>query len=465
VFYIIQEGRVKVTEVGTTSHYNDHELDSGHFFGERALLAGEPRSANVIAVTNCTLMALDRLSFSTLLGPLRELIEFNTNLMLVRNISLFNNLGDREREEMVRALSTENHPAKATIIAEGQRGNKFYIIKEGSVSVTTNGEQVGRLEAGQYFGELALVEDEIRKATITAVTPCSFFVIDRPTLTGILGPLKEILGRSPDSARVKSWMDKLSTRDIAVPQIPFEELHELGVLGSGTFGRVTLVQHRKTKQVYALKAMSKQDIVQHKQESNVIQEKNVMLESNHPFILKLFATYKDPKYIYMLLEFVQGGELFSVIHTPRSDGLSDEHAKFYGACVIQAVAYLHSKDIAYRDMKPENCMVDNQGYAKLIDFGFAKRIRNGKTFTLCGTPEYLAPEIVLGRGHNKAVDYWAFGVLLYEMEAGYSPFCDPHGSDQVIICKNIVGGKLSFPRRFNPECKVRWGAVLEYLLE
>ena len=114
---------------------------------------------------------------------------------------------------------------------------------------------------------------------------------------------------------------------------------------------------------------------------------------------------------------------------------------------------VHSKDIAYRDMKPENCLIDKHGYPKLVDFGFAKII-NGKSFTLCGTPEYLAPELVLGRGHNRAVDYWAFGILLYEMEAGYSPFSDPQGMDQVVICKNIVNGKLVFPRNFNNDCKV-----------
>lgn len=103
-------------------------------------------------------------------------------------------------------------------------------------------------------------------------------------------------------------------------------------------------------------------------------------------------------------------------------------------------------------MKPENCLIDAQGYPKIVDFGFAKIIE-GKTFTLCGTPEYLAPELVLGRGHNKAVDYWAFGILLYEMQAGYSPFADANGMDQVVICRNIVNGKLIFPKEFNSDCK------------
>jgi protein kinase A len=141
-----------------------------------------------------------------------------------------------------------------------------------------------------------------------------------------------------------------------------------------------------------------------------------------------------------------------VVHTAQGDGVPDAHAKFYGAAVLLAIAYLHSKDIAYRDMKPENCLIDKDGYPKLVDFGFAKVI-TGKSYTLCGTPEYLAPELVLAKGHNKAVDYWALGILLYEMEAGYSPFSDPQGMDQVVICKNIVKGRLVFPRNFNADCK------------
>jgi len=131
-------------------------------------------------------------------------------------------------------------------------------------------------------------------------------------------------------------------------------------------------QDRNTSAVYALKAMLKSEIVAHKQQSNVINEKNVMKAANHTFILHLYQTFKDNKKLYMLLEFIQGGELFSVLHTAQSDGVPDAHAKFYGATVLTAIAYLHGKDIAYRDMKPENCLIDREGYAKLVDFGFAK---------------------------------------------------------------------------------------------
>jgi serine/threonine protein kinase len=231
-----------------------------------------------------------------------------------------------------------------------------------------------------------------------------------------------------------------------------EDLQEVALLGTGTFGKVRLMQDKHTKQVFALKALKKAEIVAHRQTQNVINEKNVMIESNHPFILRLYRTFKDTYRLYMLLEFIQGGELFSVLHTAERDGVSNDDARFYGFGVMHGLAYLHERNIAYRDLKPENCMVDSQGYPKLVDFGFAKVIAN-KSYTLCGTPEYLAPEIVLGRGHDKSVDYWAFGILLYEMIAGYSPFSDPQSMDQIVICRNIVNGRLLFPKNFNRDCK------------
>jgi serine/threonine protein kinase len=338
-------------------------------------------------------------------------------------------------------------------VRQGDKGTTFYILKEGNTKVVIGDQVMGQLQAGSYFGEMALLNDEVRAASVIATERSICFSIDRDMFNSILGSLKDIIERDTAS-RITTIKKSNENYDVSTidTSILLKDLETIGALGSGTFGRVYLVQHKETKNVYALKTMFKSEIVAQKQQMNVINEKNVMLQCAHPFILKLYQTFKDPRKLFMLLEFIQGGELFSVIHTNTSDGVPDLQAKFYAVGVILAIAHLHNKEIAYRDMKPENCLIDKEGYPKVVDFGFAKSIQ-GKSFTLCGTPEYLAPELVLGRGHNKAVDYWAFGILIYEMIAGYSPFSDPAGMDQVVICRNIVNGRVVFPRNFNADAK------------
>ena len=159
--------------------------------------------------------------------------------------------------------------------------------------------------------------------------------------------------------------------------------------------------------------------------------------------MNLVSTFQDERSLYMLIDLVQGGELFSVIHTDVDDGVDNNFGCFYAACILESLAHLHHRHICYRDLKPENVLIDAKGYCVLVDLGFAKIVMD-KTYTLCGTPEYLAPEIILSKGHDEGVDYWAFGVLIYEMLVGRSPFYS-HGTDQVSLFKRIVQVRYSFP--------------------
>uniref|UniRef100_A0A673TPS2 cAMP-dependent protein kinase n=1 Tax=Suricata suricatta TaxID=37032 RepID=A0A673TPS2_SURSU len=193
-----------------------------------------------------------------------------------------------------------------------------------------------------------------------------------------------------------------------------EDFERKKTLGTGSFGRVMLVKHKATEQYYAMKILDKQ---------------------------------KDNSNLYMVMEYVPGGEMFS--HLRRIGRFSEPHARFYAAQIVLTFEYLHSLDLIYRDLKPENLLIDHQGYIQVTDFGFAKRVK-GRTWTLCGTPEYLAPEIILSKGYNKAVDWWALGVLIYEMAAGYPPFF----ADQPIqIYEKIVSGKVRFPSHFSSDLK------------
>uniref|UniRef100_G1NPF4 Protein kinase domain-containing protein n=1 Tax=Meleagris gallopavo TaxID=9103 RepID=G1NPF4_MELGA len=212
---------------------------------------------------------------------------------------------------------------------------------------------------------------------------------------------------------------------------------------TGTFGRVHLVKEKMGKHYFALKVMSIPDVIRLKQEQHVHNEKSVLKEVNHPFLIRLFWTYHDERFLYMLMEYVPGGELFSYL---RNMGrFNNSTGLFYSTEIICAIEYLHSKEIVYRDLKPENILLDKEGHIKLTDFGFAKKLVD-RTWTLCGTPEYLAPEVIQSKGHGRAVDWWALGILIFEMLSGFPPFFDdnPFG-----IYQKILAGKIDFPRHLD----------------
>lgn len=219
-----------------------------------------------------------------------------------------------------------------------------------------------------------------------------------------------------------------------------------GTLGTGTFGRVLLVRLRTSPSLsrpsncFALKILRKTEVIRLRQVEHVNSERYIMSRVRHPFIVDLYATFQDSLNIYMLLSYVPGGELFT--HLRRAQRFTPDVTRFYLATIILALRYLHSFNIIYRDLKPENLMLDSRGYLRLTDFGFAK-IVDDRTWTLCGTPEYLAPEIILNEGHGKPADWWACGILAYEMLVGYPPFFDETAPG---IYEKILRGKIYWPR-------------------
>jgi protein kinase A len=176
----------------------------------------------------------------------------------------------------------------------------------------------------------------------------------------------------------------------------------LRTLGTGSFGRVHLVQSNHNHRFYAIKVLKKAQVVKMKQVEHTNDERKMLGEVKHPFLITLWGTFQDSRNLYMVMDFVEGGELFSLLR--RSGRFPNPVAKFYAAEVTLALEYLHSRNIIYRDLKPENLLLDRHGHLKITDFGFAKRVPD-KTWTLCGTPDYLAPEVVSNKGYNKSVDW------------------------------------------------------------
>ncbi|KAG8342616.1 protein kinase A catalytic subunit [Trypanosoma vivax] len=231
---------------------------------------------------------------------------------------------------------------------------------------------------------------------------------------------------SPTKEEVASW----KLQDLEIKE----------TIGTGTFGRVRLCRHKTSGRYVVLKILKKQEILRMKQVEHVLAESSILQEVDHPFIVNMFKGFVDNDRLYLLLEYVVGGELFS--HLRKAGKFPTDVSKFYSAEVVLAFEYLHSRGIVYRDLKPENLLLDHQGNIKITDFGFAKRVTD-RTYTLCGTPEYLAPEIIQSKGHNVAVDWWALGILLYEMLVGYPPFFD---ESPFKIYEKILEGRVQFPR-------------------
>ena len=223
----------------------------------------------------------------------------------------------------------------------------------------------------------------------------------------------------------------------------------VNTLGTGTFGRVFLVRHRTQSNsdgpFYAMKVLQKSELVRLRQVEHINNERQILQAVRHPFIVSLHSSFQTPTNLFMCLEYVIGGELFS--HLRRAVKFQNDVTRFYAAEILLAIEHLHDLNIIYRDLKPENILLDHRGHIKITDFGFAKQIED-RTWTLCGTPEYLAPEIIQSRGHGKPVDWWALGVLIYEMLSGYPPFYD---SNHIGIYEKILAGKIKFSSHVDPQ--------------
>ncbi|KAL4511015.1 hypothetical protein ABPG73_008093 [Tetrahymena malaccensis] len=232
-------------------------------------------------------------------------------------------------------------------------------------------------------------------------------------------------------------------------EVTLNDFVTIKCLARGSFGKVLLVQNKDTKQYYAMKTLKKADIINRNQIENALNEKKILQFSDHPFVVKLKFAFQNEFNIYFIMEYMAGGELFH--HIKKRQRFQEQTCVYYSAQVILALEYLHEKlNVIYRDLKPENILMDEDGNVKLSDFGLAKSTAFTKNYSFCGTPEYLAPEIIKQEGHSKPVDFWTLGCFIYEMLNGTPPFRHPQ---RTILYNQIIQNKVTYPSHFSPEAK------------
>lgn len=223
------------------------------------------------------------------------------------------------------------------------------------------------------------------------------------------------------------------------------------VIGKGSFGKVFLVKENKSGEIYALKVLRKDNIIKRNQIEHTKTERSVLGYVKHPFIVGLNMAFQSKDKLYFVLDYCAGGELF--FHLGKLGRFPEERAKFYAAEIVLAISYVHSLDIVYRDLKPENVLLDHRGHIRLTDFGLSKEgiiSSSSGANSFCGTPEYLAPEILNRQGHGRAVDWWSLGALLYEMLTGLPPF---YCQDRERLFEKIRRSELSYPSTVRPDAK------------
>ena len=378
-------------------------------FGKEVYDGDTSKTPSAIKCKPCSLLATLKTSDlkQFFKCTLKELGEKSNSIDQLKKVNLFKNLSNQKLEVLSRKIKIEKIPNGKNVITQGEQGTRFYIVKKGFVDIFVKDKYIRTMNENEYLGERALFFKEPRSATATAKGDVEVYYLEKQDFETVIEKnLKEYL------------KERLYLQD---NRVELEDLIYYMVLGTGAFGNVCLVKSSKNKFFYAIKNISCKQILLSQLAANLNLEKSILLQIDHPFIVKLVKTLKDSNYVYFLMDYIKGKELFDVLRDINV--LNKCQTQFYSASILLAVNYLHERKIIYRDIKPENIMVVANGFIKLIDFGTAKYIKD-RTDTIIGTPEYMAPEVIIGKGYSFSADYWSIAVMMYEFVCGKTPFGD-----------------------------------------
>jgi cGMP-dependent protein kinase len=385
--------------------------------------------------------ALRELGLSPVAMDPEEVIGHMTKILLAKKVPIFRDISEEQINLLATSLVLKRFRKGACVFQQGEVGDMFYIVSSGEVKVLIDGKQVRLLGKGTCFGERALLFNERRSATVEVCSnEAEFWTLARHSF------LEEVITEDMRAELIH----RITLQD---DNVTMKLLRHVKLIGAGAFGSVRLVEHKQKGVRYALKRVRKQMDSNGSGElvvpDEVLQECDLLASMDHPFVLRLVKSFETADSLYILTELITGGQLFEQTNE-RMGVLGVKQAQFYVASLVCILEAVHGAGIVYRDLKPENVMLDERGYLKLVDFGLAKRLDPdvGKTFTAVGTMLYMAPELIRGKGYGFEVDVWSLGVMFYELVCGQVPF-GPDAEDEHELLGAILEDQLIFPGRFN----------------
>ena len=423
---IVVEGSIYINK----NNNNETELiaSKGDIIGESLFKDNKKEIGNNLFVNpDCITLESDILSLCKILK-----IDLNNEKPLnilniiskLKKIYLFRNLSDKTLESLALKFKKIKFDENTVIYEQGELGDLFYIISKGKIQINQNNNYIKNLEKGDFFGENTLFQSNKRTETIKTIEKVVCYTLLKSDFDDII-----------QNKNIKNYLYKIYI--LQDNSIQLSDLYYIKFLGKGKFGNVSLVHN--SKNIYAIKAISKLSVEKQKILGKYFKnERKIMLLLDHPFIVKLVKSLKNENYCFLLIENINGKNLDEYLST-RLMKKNIIETQFYSGSIFLMLEYLQKKYIAHRDIKPSNIMIDSNGYLKMIDFGTSKLLKD-YTSTIIGTPHYIPPEILQGKGYSLSCDFWSVGICIYEIFYGFYPFGN-YSHEIIEIYKEILNKK------------------------
>jgi len=397
---------------------------------------------------------------------LMGIFEDKIKIQIVQEVARIKKVHGKRMDDIFQLFEEKVYTSGTALAMPGEAMDSTVILKKGKlVQVEERGGKMtscGTLNPYTVFGLTAMIRNKRPNTGICVKSEsATCIVLSKAALKKVI----QVEGPRRNSSFIKATVPAMTKSSVAKKPkqkkkkkggYSLGDFRPMRMLGQGQFGVVLQMQHIKSNKIFALKVQYRREIEELGQVERVKQERLALGRLDHPNICKFVDSFKDEKAVYLLMEAARGGELFYHLEASSTKRFDEHTACFIAASVLGALQHIHSCGLIYRDLKPENILLDSKGYPKLVDFGCAK-IAEESNMTMCGTPEYVPPELIKGLGYDFKSDYWQFGILLYEMICGFTPFepgfCADHATKARLIYERILMGNVEFPRHVSPDAR------------